>query len=53
MILVIEILAVLYEGILIYALGKKALSLPKALAVSFVMNLASFLIGLPLANLLR
>lgn len=51
-IIVIEILAVIYEGILIFALGKKALSLPKALTVSFLMNLASFLIGLPVANLL-
>jgi hypothetical protein len=51
-IIVIEILAVLYEGILIYALGKKVLSLPKALMVSFVMNLASFLIGFPFSNLL-
>jgi hypothetical protein len=51
-IIVIEILAVLDEGILIYALGKKVLSLPKSLMVSFVMNLASFLIGFPFANLL-
>jgi hypothetical protein len=46
-IIVIEILAVIYEGLLIYGLSKKALSLPKSLTISLVMNLASFLIGLP------